>query len=524
MAFMTEPERAFARVLSELFLANPFLPAWVSLQRKALGRDFVTAPLVWHAHPGPPERSPNITRLNERIEALAATLRERLVAGAEPGPDATLYQDLSTYLLFASLEPELKRLLAGSPDAKAWPGFPRFAREVRDRLDFPALGGAPDAARLLALFFQLRRAFHFTHEYILGGSAPAVQLRAAVWQAIFTRDMRRYVRSLYRRMHDVTTLIVGPSGTGKELVARAIGHARYIPFDPAAQRFVEDFRGAFYPLNLSALSATLIESELFGHRKGAFTGAAEPRTGWLEVCPPLGTVFLDEIAEIDTAVQVKLLRVLQTRTFQRVGDTKDRPFQGKIVAATNRDLAAEMQAGRFRPDLYYRLCSDVIETPSLAAQLRDAPEELGHLLRFLGRRIAGDEEAEAVAQETEAWITQHLGADYPWPGNVRELEQCVRNVMIRGEYRPPRPAPRGVREEVAGAFLAGSFTAEEMLRRYCTLVFAQTGSYEGTARRLGIDRRTVKEKIDPALLEQLNRGAPGGSVSGPQGRTVYRSR
>src|SRR5207245_10103793 len=99
-----------------------------------------------------------------------------------------------------------------------------------------------------------------------------------------------------------------------------------------------------------------------------------------------------------------------------------------------------------------------------------------------------------------------LGPDYPWPGNVRELEQCVRNVMICGEYRPPRRAARGVREEVASAFLAGSFTIDEMLRRYCTLVFAQTGNYQETARRLGIDRRTVKEKIDPALLERLTGG------------------
>ena len=99
-------------------------------------------------------------------------------------------------------------------------------------------------------------------------------------------------------------------------------------------------------MQLSALSATLIESELFGHKKGAFTGAAEHRTGWLEVCPPLGTVFLDEIGETEAAVQVKLLRVLRTRTIQRVGDTQDRPFQGKIVAATNRSLAEAMKAGR----------------------------------------------------------------------------------------------------------------------------------------------------------------------------------
>jgi len=202
-------------------------------------------------------------------------------------------------------------------------------------------------------------------------------------------------------------------------------------------------------------------------------------------------------------VQVKLLRVLQTRTFQRVGDTEDRQFNGKIVAATNRDLETEMQAGRFRRDLYYRLCSDVIETPSLAAQLRDAPDELGHLLRFLARRIAGDEEAEALAQETEAWITANLGQSYPWPGNVRELEQCVRNVMIRGVYRPARAASDGVRGELANGFVAGAFTVDDLVRRYCTLVFAQTQNYQETARRLGLDWRTVKEKVDRGLLERL---------------------
>src|SRR5205085_3415278 len=117
---------------------------------------------------------------------------------------------------------------------------------------------------------------------------------------------------------------------------------------------------SFHALSLSALSPTLIESELFGHRRGSFTGAIDDRAGWLEVCRPLGTVFLDEIGEIDPAVQVKLLRVLQTRTFVRLGDTRNRKFTGKIIAATNRDLAQQMQLGQIREDFYYRLCSDMI--------------------------------------------------------------------------------------------------------------------------------------------------------------------
>ena len=184
-------------------------------------------------------------------------------------------------------------------------------------------------------------------------------------------------------MGDVTTLVIGPSGTGKELVARSIGLARYIPFDPAGGCFAESFAESFHAVNLSALSPTLIESELFGHRKGSFTGAVVDRQGWFEVCPPLGTVFLDEIGELDPTIQVKLLRVLQSRGFQRMGETSDREFHGKIIAATNRDLAAAMRGGQFREDFYYRLCADVIHTPSLREQLAEAPDDLPAILDAL---------------------------------------------------------------------------------------------------------------------------------------------
>jgi transcriptional regulator with PAS, ATPase and Fis domain len=409
------------------------------------------------------------------------------------------------YLLFARYDDNFYELL--DPRAATAPVafYRRLHQDVARLLQTPRarLVADRDVPHLFAAFFQIRRAFHYIFHNIIGNSAPIVRLRATVWQSIFTRDMRRYRRALYQRMSDVASLISGPSGTGKELVAQAIGLARYIPFDPEKQAFVENFAGSFYALNPSALSPTLIESELFGHRRGAFTGAVQDRAGWLEVCRPLGTVFLDEIGELEPALQVKLLRVLQTRTFQRLGDTRDRRFHGKIIAATNRDLANEMAAGRFRKDLYYRLCSDIIATPALEEQLRAASGERGALVRFLARRVAGDAEAEPLAEETERWIDGHLGDSYRWPGNVRELEQCVRNVMIRGECRPPHAAPVSGRQRVAEEMLAGSLSADELLRRYCTLVYAQTGSYQETARRLNIDRRTVKDKVDPELLSRL---------------------
>ena len=208
-------------------------------------------------------------------------------------------------------------------------------------------------------------------------------------------------------------------------------------------------------------------------------------------------MFLDEIGDLDPAIQVKLLRVLQTRTFQPLGETKSQSFTGKIVAATNRDLAREMRSGRFRDDLYYRLCSDLITTPSLKEQLRDAPGDLHDLVLFIARRIIGKggrEEAETITKEVIAWIRNHLGLDYDWPGNVRELEQCVRNVVIRKEYRPTligRDASSSVVD-----LESATLTAEELVEKYCAAVYERTGNYLETARRLGLDRRTVKSKVE----------------------------
>jgi DNA-binding NtrC family response regulator len=129
-------------------------------------------------------------------------------------------------------------------------------------------------------------------------------------------------------------------------------------------------------------------------------------------------------------------------------------------------------------------------------------------VRFLARRVAGEDEGESLAAETEAWIDAHLGPGYRWPGNVRELEQCVRNVMIRGEYRPPGAGNPSARRRVADEVLTGALSADDLLRRYCTLVYADTGSYQETGRRLGLDRRTVREKIDPDLLAELRGETP----------------
>jgi transcriptional regulator with GAF, ATPase, and Fis domain len=325
-----------------------------------------------------------------------------------------------------------------------------------------------------------------------------------VWQSIFSHDIKRYYRVLFRHMSDYTTLVTGPSGTGKELVARAIGQSRYIPFDTKTRRFAEEFSTSFHALNLSALSPTLIESELFGHKRGTFTGAVADRAGWLEVCGALDTVFLDEIGELDPSIQVKLLRVLQTRTFQRLGETTDRQFQGKIIAATNRDLSRLVDDGAFRADFYYRLCSDIITTPSLREQLANDPKDLYNLVLFIAKHIV-NEEAEPLAHEVVEWIEANLGQDYHWPGNFRELEQCVRNMLIRRSYVPPHRAADTC-DDLVSEIRRGQLTAEQLMQRYCTIVYTQCGSYQAAARRLGLDRRTVQSKVEAARSDARQGG------------------
>ncbi len=315
-------------------------------------------------------------------------------------------------------------------------------RELEDkyRLYFEPLSASFSPAYPIEDFasfcFQFRRAFFHTFNTLKGNSSVLNELRARVWDSIFTHDMRRYIRSLYDRMSDIYTLICGPSGSGKEVVARCIGLSRYIPFDSRALKFERNFTESFHAINLSALSSTLIESELFGHKKGAFTGALADKIGYFESSGTFGTVFMDEIGDTDPLVQVKLLRVLQTRQFQRLGDTQALPFRGKVMAATNVDLLEAIEAGNFREDFYYRLCADQIRTPSLREILDDSPDEIEFLLGYICRKFVGVEEGEGLKKECLLWIRKNMPANYEWHGNFRELEQCVRNVMVHGEYVP----------------------------------------------------------------------------------------
>src|SRR5690606_26738023 len=201
--------------------------------------------------------------------------------------------------------------------------------------------------------------------------------------------------------------------------AAAIGRSGFVPFDEAKGAFAASFTELFVPINLSQFPETLIESELFGHKKGAFTGAVDSHAGVFSRCSPNGAIFLDEIGEVSIPVQIKLLRVLQDRVFTPVGSHEERRFEGRVIAATHRDLTRLREQKTFRDDFYYRLCSDVIEMPPLRERLAEEPRELDVLLEHLVRRIVGVPDAEVVALVKNA-IHSGIPEGYRWPGNVRE--------------------------------------------------------------------------------------------------------
>jgi len=280
---------------------------------------------------------------------------------------------------------------------------------------------------------------------------------------------------------DATVLIQGESGTGKELVARAI-HYHSSRKD-----------GPFVAVNCAALTESLLESELFGHEKGAFTGAIRAKPGRFELADG-GTLFLDEIGEISPAVQVKLLRFLDQRSFERVGGTKPISVDVRIIAATNKDLRQEVREGRFREDLFYRLNVVPIQLPPLRERVEDIPLLVEHFLEKLNRRLGRN--VRRVSPEAMQCLM-----DYDWPGNVRELENALEQALVRcrGEEITPEHLPRQICKGVgppieAEAEDVNPFEAAE--RQILLAALRESGGRRvEAARRLGVSKATLWRKM-----------------------------
>jgi DNA-binding NtrC family response regulator len=318
-----------------------------------------------------------------------------------------------------------------------------------------------ERARLARENYLLRRtmAAHPGHPLGLVGRSPAMQQLSA--------SLRRIAA-----VHS-TVLLHGESGTGKELAARAL-HG----LGPRAQ-------GPFVPVNCASVSPELMESELFGHAKGAFTGAAKAREG-LFFYAQGGTLFFDEIAELPPAVQAGLLRVTEDLKIRPVGSQQELPVDVRIVAATSRSLPDEVASGRFRRDLYYRLQVLQVEMPPLRSHKEDIPALVEHFSDLLaptlgtGPLVVGDAELDYLMQ-------------YDWPGNVRELRNLVERSLILGELNVSALYPRPPAPEATGAWTAD---LQSLQRQHILSVLESVGGDKTRAAQLlGVSRRTLERRF-----------------------------
>jgi len=303
-------------------------------------------------------------------------------------------------------------------------------------------------------------------ENIIGHSAPMQEIFETIRQVASSR---------------ATVLIQGESGTGKELVAKAI------------HQLSPRTKGPFVAVHCAALSRNLLESELFGHEKGAFTGAMERRIGRFEKADG-GSLFLDEISEIDASVQVKILRALEERQIERVGGDTPVDVDSRLIAATNRDLKGMVDEGEFREDLFYRLYVVVITLPPLRERQDDTLLLLNHYLA-----VFNEENAKQIAGFTPA--AYEILSAYDWPGNIRELRNLVERMVVlsRGKLLDVKDIPVLVREKTCDGEVRinTDLTVDEMEKRMVVQALEKTGGNRTkAAEKLGISRRTLHRKLN----------------------------
>ncbi len=533
-------ERTFFKTVYNAAFANPFGELRERLDRKIAG-----------LFPKIPRRE-SADRCIEEVDARIKRLENegRGTIQAFTGKDREIIQVVFLFDVFHKFRERFDKLIMNQIKAGETPLNVPFAGEAMAMLH---QRGIPEKKNLhyFAFSFQLRRAFFFISNSLVGTSPCMKELKRNLWNNVFTNNIELYDKVLWNRMEDFSTLILGETGTGKGTAAMAIGRSGFIPFDEKKSCFKESFTRAFIPINISQFSEALLESELFGHKKGAFTGAVEDHKGVFDRCSSHGSIFLDEIGEVPGHVQIKLLHVLQERLFTPVGSHVKSRFRGRVIAATNRPMADITERKVFRDDFYYRLSSDIVDVPPLRLRIRQNSCELQDLLSFTVERILG-KKSEELVQKVSRIIDRQLGKDYHWPGNVRELEQCVKRIILRRSYeghplindikhtsdsacgqasdsntryasasnigqaynsnarhasgsnigqasdsntRHASGSGMGLKEKLINGIENYDMDISNLVSIYCKLLYQEYGTYETVARKTGLDRRTAKKYI-----------------------------
>jgi len=483
---LNSSDRDFFQLVTDAAFVNPFSSERSDLDRRIFGMQDSSADEA---------RDKAISRVTDRVAKLDAEGKAdfRLYSASDKG----LVRSTLLFEIYHRYNDDLDNLVLEQIRSGDSPCQVPFAAEALALLR--KHGFTPEESlQYFAFFYQIRRAFHFIDRALAGQSRSMVQLKCHLWNNIFTSDVRWYENALWNRMEDFSTFLFGETGTGKGSAAAAIGRSGYIPFDEKKKRFAESFTKNFISINLSQFPEALIESELFGHKKGAFTGAVDSHQGVLSRCTPHGSIFLDEIGDASVPVQIKLLQVLQERRFSAVGDHTQQRFHGRVIAATNKSLDQLRNEGKLRDDFFYRLCSDVITVPPLRQRIKEYPGELDLLLERTLERIIGKRSPDLL-NEVKKILKKDVGNDYSWPGNVRELEQAVRRILLTGSYSgDTREVPAVPYDSIIRGIDNETIDAQGVLSAYCSFLYERHRSYEEVARISGLDRRTVKKYITEA--------------------------